>query len=235
MFMALPVARVQADTVDISVKAVAGYPLIDNLPENNTPPHTVWFGVFLLNEGTEDTYCNVTIYLNMTKKFFVEDVFVADGSAEIVIRNTNTSDLGKGAYAISALAEAAGDVDPGDNYKVGDTMKIGMVADVNYDGKVDIYDVTAISSRFGISGATLSPVWIPEVDFNLDGKIDIMDVANYASIPDYYNVTRCIIAYGSSGPHGPPEWSWACDLYSDGKIDMRDISIAARHYGEVDP
>lgn len=229
------VTPIRAGTVDISVKAVVGYPLIENLPEAGTPLHNIWFGVGLLNEGTEDTYVNVTIYLNMTEEFFVSNFFLAVGEFKAVVYSTTTSDLGKEAYSISALAVAAGDVNSSDNFKVGDTIKIGMVADTNYDGKVDIKDVAAVNSRYGMTGATINPIWIPEVDYNFDNKIDIRDLAHYSKIGDYYNLTRCLIAFGSSGPHGSPEWDWACDLYRDGKIDIRDVAIASKHFGEVDP
>ena len=54
----------------------------------------------------------------------------------------------------------------------------GLLGDANYDGKVDINDLTIVLANFGQTGTTWS-----QGDFNADGKVDINDLtivlANY--------------------------------------------------------
>jgi len=221
---------------DVSVQAVAVYPLVDTLPEVNTPAHTVWFGVGILNPGANDVNCNVTIYLNTVPKIIVTNYLVGANSYQTLVRSMTTSDIGKGTWVASAFVAVEGDQTPSDNTLTGDTLKIGMIADVNCDGKVDLKDLSMVAARFGMGNATLNPTWTPEVDYNLDGKIDIRDVAHYASLHDYYNATHCSVGYGSTGPHGSPnDWNWSCDLSRNGKIDSQDVAIVQNHYGQRDP
>ena len=51
--------------------------------------------------------------------------------------------------------------------------------DINQDGKVDIWDVAFVASRFGARPG--DPDWDPLADINGDNKIDIVDVATVAS------------------------------------------------------
>jgi hypothetical protein len=233
----LRVSTAHSATVDVAIKAVIGYPLIDTLPNASTPVHVVWFGVGLLNEGTTDVYCDVTIYLNSMPKFYIFSFFLPANTFKVAVTSADNSvNVGKGTHVLSAYVAIAGDTHPADNYLTGDTIKVGRIADVNCDGKVDIRDVSAVSARMGMGPCSLNPIWIPEVDVIRDNKIDIKDISYYAARSDYYNMTRCLISYGSTGVHGTTlEWSWACDLYRDGIIDNKDISIAQKHYGEHDP
>jgi len=228
LLVALPTFPAKAQTVDISIKAAIGYPLIDNLPEEGTPPHEVWFGVCVKNEGTVDTSCTVYLFLDTKGLIYQKEIFLEVNEVEFVVYTTDTSFLGKGVHTLIAFALAPGDWD----ILTGDAVKVGIIADTNYDGIVDIYDVVAVSSRYGMGSVTLDPIWIPEVDVNEDGQIDIYDLTYYAGQGDYYGLTRAYISYGSSGDL---DWNWACDLYRDGKIDVMDLSIVSSHYGDTDP
>jgi hypothetical protein len=226
----LRVIPAKAQTGDVSVQAVATYPLTDTLPDVNTPAHTIWFGVCIHNPGST-VNCNVTIYLNSVAAITVYN-FQVPGGYHICVTSTTTSNLGVGTFVESAYVSCPGDQTPGDNTMTGDTFKIGKIGDINCDGKVNLADLTLLAQRYNLTGATINPPWIPEVDFNHDGKIDLADLTHYTGLSDFYNATRCTIAYGSSGPHGSPyEWSWACDLYRDGQINQADLTILQKYYG----
>ncbi|MBS7633653.1 hypothetical protein KEJ15_08605 [Candidatus Bathyarchaeota archaeon] len=236
VFASIQAHTVKAATTDVAIKAVIGYPLIENLPEPGTPPHNIWIGVGLLNEGTTDVYCDVTIYFNSTPRLYINGFFLGANTFTAAKAYVNTATLGKGRHVISAHVAVAGDQDPYDNYMIGDTVKVGRIADVNYDGIVNIFDIAAISVLYGLGPCTLDPIWIPEIDVNRDGRINMYDIAYYAARMDYYNITRAIVSCWSTGVHGPTaEWNWACDLHRDGVIDGLDIAIASKHYGEHDP
>ena len=54
-------------------------------------------------------------------------------------------------------------------------------ADANYDGKVDIKDVSTVAQSFGATyGPPIHPRWIFRADLNLDRKIDIKDISYVA-------------------------------------------------------
>jgi len=220
-------------TGDVSVKAVAVYPLTDTIPAPDTPVHTIWFGVGILNPGSAVTV-NVTIYLNSVPVIVVNSYQMGSGY-QTVVSSLTTSSIGVGTWVASAYVSCPGDQTPGDNTKVGDTLKIGKIADVNCDGIVNMKDLAMVAARYGLGNATkatISPIWIPEVDVNHDGRINVQDLAYYAARDDYYNITRVTMGWGSSGPHGSPaEWSWACDLYRDGVINQQDVAIIQDYWG----
>jgi len=230
----LQVFPARATTTDVAITAVITYPLTDTLPEVATPAHTIWFGIGILNNGTNNVYCNVTIYINTLPKIVLTNYLSSAGTHQTLIQSMSTATIGKGTWTVSAMVSAAGDPTPADNYKSGDTFKIGRIGDVNCDGKVDMRDIVMVTSRAGMGNATLNPIWLPEVDTNRDNKIDMRDIMYYSLRTDYYNITRSSMAFGSSGPHGSPEWLWAADLYRDGRIDSNDWTIAQNHFGEHD-
>ena len=50
-----------------------------------------------------------------------------------------------------------------------------ILADVNNDGIVDIYDLVMVGKAYG--SETGDSLWDPECDINSDGIIDIFDLA----------------------------------------------------------
>jgi peptide/nickel transport system substrate-binding protein len=61
------------------------------------------------------------------------------------------------------------------------SISYNLPADCNYDGKVDIKDVSTAAKSFGAaSGPPVDPRWVFRVDFNNDRKIDIKDVSYVA-------------------------------------------------------
>jgi len=59
------------------------------------------------------------------------------------------------------------------------TREFQIDGDVNFDHKVDILDIVAITSKYGSKSG--DPNWNPEVDIQPSGKIDITDVVTATS------------------------------------------------------
>jgi len=61
------------------------------------------------------------------------------------------------------------------------------IGDINYDGKVDMKDVSLVARAFGEFPGR--PRWNPMFDVNYDGKIDIKDISivarNFGWTPTY--------------------------------------------------
>lgn len=223
--------KAQEQTIDIAIIGLAGYPFKETLSEPSTPPHSIYVGVMVNNNGTETTTFNVTVYLNMVPTFVSTNVVLNAGETTILTYTTTSDDLGKDTFALSALAVAPGDKNPGNNYYAHGSICISIVGDVNCDGIVDIRDLAVVARYQGLS-ATVSPPWIPEVDQNMDGIIDIFDLAYYSQAEDWNNFILAYIAFGSMGPH---PWEWAWDQYRDGQLTQEDLDIISKHYGEIDP
>ena len=66
-------------------------------------------------------------------------------------------------------------------------LRSGISGDANYDGKVDINDLTIVLAHYGQTGMTWS-----QGDFNGDGKVDINDLTVVLA---HYGQTA-----GASGP-----------------------------------
>jgi len=72
-------------------------------------------------------------------------------------------------------------------------MSYSIGVDINYDGKVDIKDVSAAAKSFGtVATPPIDPRWVFRADFNGDRKIDIKDISAVAK------------RYGSSSPVWTP-------------------------------
>jgi hypothetical protein len=52
-----------------------------------------------------------------------------------------------------------------------------LPADINYDGKVDMKDISMIASVYSVGGPPMSARWRFRADFNPDRKIDLRDIA----------------------------------------------------------
>jgi peptide/nickel transport system substrate-binding protein len=58
-----------------------------------------------------------------------------------------------------------------------------LPADLTYDGKVDIKDISAVAKAFGASyGPPINPRWVYRGDINNDRKIDIKDISYVAKL-----------------------------------------------------
>jgi hypothetical protein len=74
-----------------------------------------------------------------------------------------------------------------------------LPGDVNYDGKVDIKDISLVGKACPSSFAT-GGSWNPRCDVNDDGKVDIRDVSAVAKLfgRPWYNTSATPIAYSTS-------------------------------------
>jgi parallel beta-helix repeat protein len=81
--------------------------------------------------------------------------------------DTNKDGIGETPYEINANNI--------DHYPL---MSPYMLGDVNYDGKINIRDVSFVSSRFGCKPP--DPLWNPNADVNEDKQINIRDVSTVA-------------------------------------------------------
>jgi hypothetical protein len=58
-----------------------------------------------------------------------------------------------------------------------------LPADVTYDGKVDIKDISTVAKAFGASyGPPINPRWVFRADINNDRKVDIKDISYVAKL-----------------------------------------------------
>jgi len=60
-------------------------------------------------------------------------------------------------------------------FYVVDPPKLLFCCDVDFNGQVDLRDVSIVASSFGSTEGM--PHWNPSADLNLDGRVDIRDVA----------------------------------------------------------
>ena len=74
-------------------------------------------------------------------------------------------------------------------------LQRGLPGDANYDGKVDINDLTIVLAHYNATGAT----W-PQGDFNNDGKVDINDLTIVLA-----NYNKTLGAAGPAGLSAVPE------------------------------
>ncbi|TXK77824.1 dockerin type I repeat-containing protein [Paenibacillus sp. N3.4] len=60
-------------------------------------------------------------------------------------------------------------------------MVVGIIGDINHDGRVSIGDLVFVTANYGKSSS--SPDWtqVKAADVNNDGQIDLIDLAVVAS------------------------------------------------------
>jgi hypothetical protein len=58
--------------------------------------------------------------------------------------------------------------------------------DINLDGRIDIKDISAVSTAFGTTPDM--PGWNPNCDLNADGRVDIKDIAQVSQVFGVYNM-----------------------------------------------
>jgi len=104
----------------------------------------------------------------------------------------NTTSYNNGNYTLSAVVDAIpGEIDVGDNSFVLAGIHVGLLGDVNGDGKVDVKDAYKVALAYGTSSEGPNPpgrTYNPNCDINGDEKVDVKD---------YYIVCR---HYGEVDP-----------------------------------
>jgi hypothetical protein len=130
------------------------------------------------NKGVNTESVNLTIYANATTVTSLTVVLDSGNSTEITIM-WNTTSFMIGNYTISAYAEPLpSETDTADNTFTNGVVYIGIVGDINGDGRVDMKDIGYIARRFLVS--QMDALWDPNTDINGDGKIDMKDIGTAA-------------------------------------------------------
>ncbi len=88
-----------------------------------------------------------------------------------------TSILNEGIYEIVVTVEKEG-LEPLQTPRTLTVIKCARTTDLNYDGGVNIVDVTMAAKAFGAAHG--DPRWSREADINGDGEINIVDLARIA-------------------------------------------------------
>jgi len=136
--------------------------------------YCVTLNVTVENQGSSTESFNLTFYANTSTAYF-HTITLENGSSTAIIVVWNTTGFGFGNYVMSAHAEPLpNELDTADNNSTGGTIHVGILGDVNADGKVDIEDIGYVARRFMASPS--DPMWNSNADFNGDNRIDKNDI-----------------------------------------------------------
>jgi len=131
--------------------------------------------VTVANQGGYAETFNVTISANSTVVAAGYNLVLANGTSAVFAYTWNTRGFAYGNYTISAYVSPVPDeINTANNYFSDGSVKLGLLGDVNNDGKVDGRDLTMIARCFG-SGLG-SPRYNPNCDLLNRGKIDGRDI-----------------------------------------------------------
>lgn len=126
------------------------------------------------NKGVNTESFDLTIYANATTIASLIVVLESGNSTETAVM-WNTASFMIGNYTISAYAEPLpSETDIADNTFTNGLVYIGIVGDINADGRVDMKDIGYIARRFLIPH--MDGLWDPNADIDDDGKIDMKDI-----------------------------------------------------------
>lgn len=196
----------QGDLVNVTLTSQDGAPHQfyvdyngDHAPDNGEPVSPVFTGTinfqFIVSTlGTFTYYCaihpmvmfgtfNVLAASPVTTQIGKQLVSLNIGSSAVLVFNWNTG-LAKGNYTLTATAETVpGETNTANNVLVDGFVIVAMVGDVSGptgwpDGKVDIRDLAAIATIYGVISP--DPRYSANYDIVFDRKIDIKDLATAA-------------------------------------------------------
>ena len=126
------------------------------------------------NKGVNTESFNLTIYANATTIASLIVVLESGNSTETSVM-WNTASFMIGNYTISAYSEPLpSEIGVADNTFTNGLVYIGIVGDINADGRVDMKDIGYIARRFLIPH--MDGLWDPNADIDDDGKIDMKDI-----------------------------------------------------------
>ena len=144
--------------------------------------YTLSVKVKILNYGLHDENFLVTVYANASAAT-VQRVALAKCNYTVVELLWNTTGFTPGNYTLRVCAgPVAGETNIGDNNFTGNftgnSVYVGVLGDVNADGRVDMKDIGYVARRFGIN--VTSPLWDLNADVNGDGRVDMKDIGTTA-------------------------------------------------------
>jgi hypothetical protein len=126
------------------------------------------------NRGINTKSFNLTVYANATAAASLTVVLEGGNSTEITVA-WNTTSFMIGNYTISAYVEPLpNETDVADNTFTNGIVYVGIVGDINGDGRVDMKDLGYVARRFMMSTSGL--LWDPNADINSDGMINMIDI-----------------------------------------------------------
>ena len=144
--------------------------------------------IVVKNEGNIEENFTVTAYYNFTVINYTTVINLAPNDQTTITFHwdvTNRSIVQKGKYIISANASVVlGEKDTADNTCIAHTLSddgtvgVGVEADVNGDGKVNILDAIRLARAFGSKPG--DEKWDPCCDLNDDDTINILDAIKLA-------------------------------------------------------
>jgi len=130
--------------------------------------------VTIKNEGNRPENFNASIYYDSNLIDKHTNIYLSPGVSIILNFIWNTTSVPQGLYTIKAeVPPVPGEYDTTDNtcFSINVTLK---VADVNDDGKVNVFDFGALGKAWATTVG--HPDYNAAVDFNNDGKIDQEDL-----------------------------------------------------------
>ena len=164
-------------TVDGNVEVFGGDIAIINVKTSKTivgQGYSMDINVTVENQGTTTETFNLTVYAN-TSKIETKQITLDSNTSTTITFTWNTTNFTKGNYTISAYAwPVSGEVDITDNRFTDGWVYIGLIGDVNADGKVRMDDLWLIALIFGANQG--DPRYDPNRDINCDGKIRMDDL-----------------------------------------------------------
>jgi len=143
--------------------------------------YSVSINITVGNHGDCAETFNLTAYANTTviRTQTVDNML--NGTSTVLTFTWNTTDIAKGNYTISALADTVlGENDTTDNTLIDGWVIVAMVGDISSDvpgvpdGKVDMVDMWEVAKRFGLNYP--DPRFVPNYDVDGDTKIDMVDM-----------------------------------------------------------
>lgn len=127
------------------------------------------------NQGSYNETFNVTLCATPTINYTFTNITLTSGNCTTVSFTWNTTDFAYGNHTVSALASPVPEeTDISDNTLADTYIIVTIAGDVDGDNDVDIFDIVAIASVYGISKP--HPLYDPNCDIDNDGDIDIFDI-----------------------------------------------------------
>ena len=131
------------------------------------------------NYGLEGEIVQVTSYANSTLIGF-QTVYLSAGQLMLINFAWDTATINPGNYVINAEASIVpGENDTADNSYIDGVVTISLPGDIDGDGIVNVFDLSALGKAYGSTPST--PNWNPEADINSDGAINIFDIGIMSS------------------------------------------------------
>jgi hypothetical protein len=132
--------------------------------------------VTVQNGGIVSETFNVTVYCNLTVVSVLQIQSLPANENWTIPFTWNATGSPYGNYTLSATADLIpGEVHIDDNTLTNGTLYVGLVGDVNGDGKVDMRDIGPLARAFG---CTMIDLWYKaEYDLTNDGIVNMRDIA----------------------------------------------------------